>query len=321
MADNKLEFKITHDVDNNVVHLNEMSLEVAIAFVTLIQSVTKIVELTPKNKELKISVTKGSAAVSIEGTQVKSLEKSFQDIVERKSNNKELVIQWRKIQTLFTSNGIHYQANFYSDNQPISILEQLKSTKKLRTRKKERPPVESNIEFITGKLIAVGGKIPNIHVENPEGVKITISCTEGKANKAKAFLYNNIWLSIWVTKTDEKDKYEMCDSYWEQQQDIFNEFAAFIKEFKGAKNEIESLKMVHYKCQEILKKQNYGVFRKFLRLFNTDKTDLNVLKTLLIAARPFAENEKLQLLISEMDVTFGKVFEKTKRTNFLNNDF
>lgn len=311
MADNRLEFKITHDLDNKDVQLENMSLEIAQAFVVLIQSVAGIVELTPKNKNLKISIRKGSAVVCVEGPEVKILEKRFKQVIENKSSNGELVKKWRNIQTLLSNNGIGYEANFFEKNKPVSILAQLTSSKKIRAKRKENPPIATNIEFMSGKLIAVGGKNPNIHVEISKNEKpVIIGCTELKANKAKVFLYNKIWLSVWSTKKGNDTEYEMCDSYWDTQSNIFNDFSSFIIALGKSHNEIESLKMLHYKCQEILISQNYGIYRKFLRLFNTETSDLNTLKTLLIVSRPFKEHERLKAIIDELDTIFQKKLAK-----------
>ncbi|MEO6612412.1 MAG: hypothetical protein ABIT05_06725 [Chitinophagaceae bacterium] len=311
MSDDRLEFKITHDLQKKDVYLEDMSLEIAKVFVVIIQSITGIVELTSKNKNLKISVRKGSAVICVEGSEIKTVETKFRQVIERRSTNKQLVEQWRRIQNVLNEDGAEYEANFYRKGKKISIIEDLKSSKKLRTRRKEKPPVKTNIEFLTGRLMAVGGKKPNIHVEVAKQEKaLVIECTELKANKAKAFLYKKIWLSVWVTQKGEEKEYVMCDSYWETQQNLFNRFSQFIKDMENSEDEIESLKILHYRCQEYLKNQDYGTYRKFLRLFNTESSDLNVLKTLLIVSRPFNESEILGLLLKELELLFEKKLAK-----------
>lgn len=311
MPVDRLEFKITHDLQKRDVHLEDMSLEIAKVFVVIIQSITGIVELTSKNKNLKISVRKGSAVICVEGPEIKTVETKFRQVIERRSTNKQLVEQWRRIQNVLNEDGAEYEANFYRKGKKVSIIKDLKSSKKLRTRRKEKPAVKTNIEFLTGKLLAVGGKKPNIHVEVAKQEKaLIIECTELKANKAKAFLYKKIWLSVWVTKKGEDKDYVMCDSYWETQEALFNNFSQFIKGMENAEDEIESLKKLHYKCQDFLKVQDYGNYRKFLRLFNTENTDLNVLKTLLIVSRPFKESETLGPLLKELENLFQKKLEK-----------
>jgi hypothetical protein len=305
MAD-KLEFKITHDNNRKEVKLGEMSPQVANAFVKLIQSITRIVELTPENEGTTICIKEGSAVVSIEGPSVKSVEESYQQVLKKESSDGRLVEEWRKVQTVFSKNGITYEASFTEKNIRKSILGELVSAKRITKRKSKRPPAETNVEFLVGHLIEVGGKKPNIHIETSDGERLTISCNELKANKAKAFLYEKIWLSVWLTGSEEKKKYEMCDSYWDIQQPIFDDFTTFIKTFKGCENEVESLKLIHYKCQNILKTKNYGIYRKFLRLFNNDKTDINVLKTLLIVSSPFKTNDKIEPIFNELEELFNR---------------
>jgi hypothetical protein len=310
MDDHKLEIKITHDNSQKEVELDAMSIAVAKAFIILVNSLTRIVELTPGSRNAKISIKKGSAAVSVEGASVEIVEENYRQILEKQSSNKELVDEWRKIQNLFSKNGIQYEANFYTKSRKLSILDQLKNSKKLRTKRAEKPPVETNIEFLSGKLIAVGGKKPNIHIETLESIRATISCSEAKANKAKAFLYNTILLSVWKSGSSDSPKYDMCDSYFESQKPTYDDFAGFIFNLKNSANEIDSLKLIHYKCQEILKSQNYGVYRKFLKLFLTDKMDANVLKTLLIASRPFQENERISPIFQELNRLFDDKMRK-----------
>lgn len=292
--------------------MDNMSIGVSNALLTILKATTRIVELTPDSKNIRICVKEGSAVVSIQGPAVEAVRKQFTQIVERRSFNKELVEEWRSIQTLFSSNGIQYEASFMIGNSSTSIVDSLKSKKQFRTKRKIRPPVSLNIVFITGKLIAVGGKNPNIHIENEKNDRIVISCTELGANKAKAFLYKKIMVCSWCTKAPGHDKFELCDSYWENQVDLFNEFRDFVSRLSKAKDEIDSLKMLHYKCQEILKEQDYKKFRKFLRLFNTEKQDINILKTLLIVSRPFANQDNIKPIFQEIEQKFKKKFEKLK---------
>jgi hypothetical protein len=312
VSSNKLEFKITHDVQDQKVNMGDMSIEVSHALLTLLKAMTRIVELTPNNKNLRICVKQGSAVVSIQGTSVETVQKNFSQIVKKKSSNKDLIEEWRRIQTLFSTNGIRYEAAFFEGNKSTSIVDDLKSSTQFRAKKKSRPPVATNIIFLSGKLIAVGGKFPNIHIDDQEDNRITISCTEVGANKAKAFLYKTILLSAWSTKTTGKDKLEMCDSYWENQRPMFSEFQEFIQQLKKAPDEIESLKLIHYKCQDLLKMQDFKKYRKFLRLFNNERSDINVLKTLLIVSRSFATQENIQPILIELDLKFRKKLEKIK---------
>lgn len=52
-----------------------MSIDVTKAFLILVQSVTKIAVLAPKNKDLKICIKQGATEVSIQVPEVKSSDK------------------------------------------------------------------------------------------------------------------------------------------------------------------------------------------------------------------------------------------------------
>ena len=112
MAEPKLEFRIVRDVKDQKIQMDNMSVDVSNALLIILKATTRIVELTPNHKNIRICVKEGSAVVSIQGTAVEAVQKQFTQIVERKSSNKELVEEWRNIQTLFTSNGIQYEAAF-----------------------------------------------------------------------------------------------------------------------------------------------------------------------------------------------------------------
>lgn len=311
VPEDKLEFRITHDTKDQKIEMDNMTIEVSKALTAILQATTRIVELTPNNKKLRICVKEGSAVVSMQGPVVESVQKQFNQILEKKSSNKELIEEWRSIQTLFSNNGITYEASFRIKNSVTSITESLKSSTQFRSKKISKPPVNTNVVFLSGKLIAVGGKHPNIHIDDKEHNRVTISCTELGANKAKAYLYKDIFVSTWCTKSTD-NKYELCDSYAENQVAMYKEFRDFIAALKKAPDEIESLKMIHYKSQEILKQNQFRKYRKFLKLFNTDRNDINVLKTLLIVSRPFADQENIHLIYKEIDEKFRRKFAKLK---------
>lgn len=178
-----------------------------------------------------------------------------------------------------------------------------------RTKAIHNPRIEPNIEFIQAKMIAVGGKSPNIHIEPTEGERMIVSCTELNANKAKAYLYKDILISIWETDKLNKKTLELCDSY--HQIDIFEDLKSFIDELNSAKDEIDSLDKIHNKCRFYLDKQDYGNFRKLIRLFIHENTDINILKTILIITRSFKEHERLK----EARENIKEIFDKKMRGN------
>lgn len=304
MSENKLEFIIKKDSAKKDVELTGMTVEAAKAFSVLFNSIINIVRITHP-EGVKIKIRSGSAVVSAEGNeeQIAIIQKSYNDIINFRSENKELVNEWRSVQKLISANGLDYEANFYQGSVKTSFLQSLKQTKKLRTRPVSNPIV-STIKFMSGKLIAVGGSNPNIHLENSAGKRITINCTEQNAKKANRFLYENILVSCWSKAGKDDIKYELCESYWHQAD--FDLLKNGINEFLSISNEIAQLKVLHYKCRELLDKKDYDTFRKFLRLFTHDTTDVNILKTILIVTQSFKEHDKLK----EMRLALKEVFDK-----------
>ncbi|RYE27483.1 MAG: hypothetical protein EOP45_01045 [Sphingobacteriaceae bacterium] len=312
MTENKLEFIINKDSTKNKVELDGMSVEAASAFSVLLNSMVKIVQANPNNEGLRIQIKSGSAVLIAEGTeeQIEEIQENFTDILNFKSSNKELVGEWRAIQSLFLANGLEYEANIYKKNQKTSILPHLKSSKIFRS-KPVSTPLKSSIKFLQGKLIAVGGSNPNIHLEDSTGKRITISCTEVNAKKANRFLYDKILISCWVKAGGQDERYELCDSYWKVED--FRSLESFIKEFAVTSDEINQLKMLHYKCRDFLDNKDYGSVRKFIRLFNHDSTDVNILKTILIITQPFKDHERLKDMRQGLKELFEKKMADYKR--------
>lgn len=303
--DNKLEIKIIKDSNKDDANLHAMSLEVAKAFLILVESVTQIVEQTSNNKDLRINVENGSVALSVEGNGVETLQKDFLEVIENGSTDKLLVEPWRKIQSLFLTNGLQYSATISTTKRQTSVFEILKKTKTLRTKPQKRKVAKTNIEFIQGKLIEIGGKFPNIHVELPSNKKITIRCTESNAFKARNYLYQTIYLSSWVKNKGDEKEYELCDSYQVNKDSAFFRLKKFIETFETSEDEITSLSLLHDECSDYLDNEDFGNFRKFLRLFIHESTDVNSLHTILILSQFFRNNERLKEHVEALENLFN----------------
>jgi len=305
MDDNKFELKITKDINGNTIDINSMSLETVQSFLIMIEAITKIVELNPDKKNITISISAGSAAVAAQGEKINETKKDFNTVIEFNSTNKELFEPWRKLQNLFSANGLQYEANFWVKDEKESVVEIIRNSKLLKAKPVPKH-FEASVTFMTGSLIAVGGKIPNIHIENDSNKKerLIISCTKSKAIKAREFLYQNIYFSAWIKESDDNKKiYELCDSYRDNL--IFDELKVFIEDLKNL-DEIEALNKIHLKCREYLDVQNYGTFRKFLRLFIHENTDVNILKELLLTTQSLKDHER----ITEMRMNLKAIFDK-----------
>jgi len=303
MSQARLEIKIVKDVNEKDIDLKAMSLQAAQSFLLLFESITKIVKLTPENKEIKIQVTSGSAVIAAEGEAVSKAKKEFDKILENKSTKRELVEQWRRIQTVFAANGLSYEANFFMKGEKVPFYDLLRSRKTLRAKPVVSKKFTTDLEFLSGKLIAVGGKNPNIHVEVDGKALPPISCTEINATKAKAYLYQTILFSVWAKEAGGTKRYALCDSY--ANKEIYDELRSIIAELYSS-DQVEALKKVHYQCREYLDDQDYGRLRKFLRLFVHESTDVNILKMILIVTQSVKEHERLKLTIETTQTLFDK---------------
>jgi hypothetical protein len=319
MTQNKLEIKILKDSGENDVSLMAMTLEAAKAFLIIVESITKIVELTPNNEQPKIQITSGSAVVTIEGEMIEEIKQEFDQILKSQSSQKELVEQWRRVQKVFAANGLHYEANFFQQGEKIPIYDALKNRQKLRSQPIKKKKLQTTLTFLSGKLIAVGGKKPNIHIETKQDddsneERITIACTEANAGKAKVYLYQTIRCSLWRQNSGGRKQFILCDSY--HTEDIFLELQSFVKEM-FEQNEIEALKCLHYRCRDYLNEQDYGRLRKLLRLFTHESTDINILKTILIITQSVKHQERLKSTIDMLQTLFdrqlGEIRKQTEK--------
>jgi hypothetical protein len=289
-----------------------MSLETAKAFAVLVDSLIGIAELTAKNKNITIEIKEGSACVALYGEPVSIIKKELDQIVSIQSVESSKVKYWNDMREIISANGYDFKAEFTLQGTVFPLMNILKSSKKLVVRRTKNPPVSTNIVFMTGKLIAVGGKSPNIHIDDETNKRQVLKCTHVSATKAKAFLYQDIVLSAWSEKKTNSIDYELCDSYYQKDIGIYNEFKDFIKKFTNAEDDIASYKLLHYQCRRYLDEQDYGTYRKFLRLFVHEKMDINILNTILIISDSLRSNDRLKELLDRMEEIFDSKNKKYK---------
>jgi len=289
-----------------------MSVNAAQAFSILLTATINIIKLNENSEGINIQIKSGSAVIIAEGNdeQIAEIEHNFNEVVRYRSSNKELVNSWRDVQKLFHANGLEYSANIVRGSKRTSILSALKTSRSLRA-KPVTYKISNSIRFLHGKLLAVGGTNPNIHLEQIGKKPLIIKCTEVNAKKARGFLYEQINISCWVKSGKEEDEYELCDSYWDIK--YFRDFESFVNDFSNTSNEVEQLKKLHYKSRTYLDAKEYGSFRKFLRLFIHESMDVNILKTLLIITQTFKEHEKLAEMREKMRILFEKQLKIQRR--------
>jgi hypothetical protein len=312
MDENQLEFVISKDAAHREVALDAMSVNAAQAFSVLLTATINIIKLNENSDSIQLQLKPGSARIVADGNdeQIAELEHNFNEVVRYRSSNKELVNSWREVQKLFHANGLEYRASIIRDSKRTSIFETLKSSKAFRA-KPGNYQIKNSIRFLQGKLLAVGGTNPNIHLEQSGKKPLIIKCTEANAKKARGFLYEAISISCWVKSGKEEEEYELCDSYWDTK--YFKDFSNFLNDFSNTSNEVEQLKKLHYKSRAYLDIKEYGAFRKFMRLFIHDSTDVNILKTLLIITQSFKGHEKLGEMREKMHVLFEKRLKIQRR--------
>lgn len=309
MPENKIEFIIHRDSDNQQVALNSLSIEAASALKVLLENVTEIAKLNPEYADVKIQLLPGSAVVAIEGTgqQIASINANLDSVINHDTEDKDLVEKWRNIQSLFVANGLHYEVNVIRNGQRTEVLQRIKGSKPFRA-KTVRKQSETRIIFLYGKLINVGGKSPNIHILDEHQIEHTIACSETQAKSANRYLYDTILLSAWEKVIrGAKSQFEFCDVYGNP--DIFGDFKAFIEDFQNTNNQVEALKKIHYKCRSLLDAKDYLNFKKFARLFRHGSTDVNVLKTILIITQSFKEHDELGSIRQHLKDLFDEKME------------
>lgn len=290
MAENKIELIVKKDKNKNDVHLDAMSLDAAQSFLALFESLTKIVELTPNNGDAKIQITTGSVCAVATGNQtIASIISDFDLMVNHQSSNSDVIKEWRKMQSLFIANGLEYEVNFYdgATKKKTSVLETIKQARRFSV-KTSRKTYDNSVKFLAGKLIEVGGKTPNIHIDEHRPV----TCNEENAAiAAKDYLYKFIRVGVWSKQNEDGDvSYELCDVYNNQQQ--YQDFKDFFDTLNSASN-VERLTLIHRKIKNLLINEDFSQLRKLLLLWIHPSTDIQTLKIILVITKSFKDDDRI----------------------------
>jgi hypothetical protein len=292
MSENKIEFKLTKDIDGSDIELSNMSLEAIKSFNVLLDSVLKIVSNAVNPNNIRIKIEKGSASISAkcDNSQIETIFADYNDVIEHRSSKKELVHPWRSVQDLIVSNGYAYEINFVKDSIPHAVTDNIKSARPIRSRAIRTQP-EFQICFLSGKLQTIGGKNPNFHLIDDEGNADVIRCNESDAIIVKNSLYHNVYISCWRKNVpDKRPLYFYCDIY--PKPSIFDEFKSFIEAYDITELD-EFLYQLHNKVKEYLSKKDKTHLVKFIKLFNHQSTDVNILKTILVITKAFNDNSSI----------------------------
>jgi hypothetical protein len=302
MKKGKLELKIIKDTDGSEISLDSMSLAASKAFIVFIQSLTQIAEQITDKKDVKIIVTKGSASVALEAVEeeIENIECKYNDVIKYSSSNSDFIDPMRAIQSVICANGLQYEANIIKESigSKRAIIDGFKQRRKFFSKTTRTKKQEFKIEFLSGKLLEIGGKKPNIHIVCGKDT-ICVACTEEEAWKVNQFIYKEIYLSVKAQyKNGVRTKIEFCDFY--ANEDDFNELK-YLYEKCINDNGLERFDFIYdYVVGKLTKElKDAGYLNKLMRLFQYDFSDRGVLRTILTAIKPKIKTDK-GLIIKDM---------------------
>lgn len=309
MRKDKLEFKIITDSNGKKIELDNLTVEAAQALMVFVESLTKIAEQSSNPEKVKISVTPGSACVALEAPEeeIREIENEMKVVSRNKSTKKAFVEPLRAMQVLISNNGLGYEANVIKNNHKTPILDLFKQKRRFQLAPKEKIKSEFSIAFFDGKLIEVGGKNPNIHILINDK-KQTVSCSEEQARKVNSFLYNDIKISAWEQKVKgQKSVYTFCDNYVNDS--LYDELKVFVDN-NLQKEGTAPLKDIHYKLRDYFNSKKFGEANKLIKLFCNDNVDIGRLRTILVIAKSFRDNDKLKESLSIIENVLQDKIEK-----------
>lgn len=294
MDTSKLELKIVSDSNGKSIELDNLSILAAKSLNIFLDSLINLVDAVPleNRASLTFQVKKGSACVAVEGfsSGIEYLEKNFEEVVNCKSTNKELVNNWKAIQDVILANGLNYEVNIVTPQKgKVTLIEKIK-TSPFKVKIK-RHKADTNIHFLKGKLIAIGGSRPNFHLYNDQQEETIVQCDEVIAKKISSLLYTEIYVSTWCKKTPgTKPIHTYADAYIHESD--FLEFRNFVTKNIPEKDSEEFIK-IHDKIREIVEKQDFGKLKKFMKLFNHSSVEPSTLKTILVNTKAFRNHPNI----------------------------
>ncbi|MCW3071069.1 MAG: hypothetical protein JWO44_959 [Bacteroidetes bacterium] len=299
MAKDKFEIRIVKDEGNKDLHLASMSIAAAKSLTVFIQSLTKIAELQENSKDIKISVTKGSAKVALEAPakKIAVIEQQLKDVADNKSKNKILVNSWKNIQQTISANGLQYEAIFSKGGRNESVIDVLKQKKYFQIKRKARKKPDYSLNFYTGRLYDVGGKkVSNIHIELKEDLNLTIGCSENDIREIVKYIYTNVTVALWESKK-ETGKYQFCDYYSnEDEASKYKDLSARMLQIDGSVKQKEVYNII----DNCLHDNKFREAKKFMRLFNHKTADPNVLRMILVATKSVKDENEIASIRAEI---------------------
>ena len=294
MIEHKLELKINKEADGSSINLDALSVTATQSLIVLLQSITQIIELTPNSSGITIQVKKGSATILADTSpqQLEAIENSFNEVVTYKSNNRELIDSWKKIQSIVKANGLEYEINFIRGQNKRPVTEFFKQRKRFSISRNASSK-DYDLIFLKGKLNAVGGTKPSIKLLTSGAKLEIISCHAKQAVRITKLLYSNVFIAVWRKKVKVKgsnDKF-FCDSYIDSK--YFDMFNAFFLRNQNHEDISDYFVAIHYQMKELLDVGDFPGVKKFMRLFNHASSSVGELKTILIITKSFQQHPDL----------------------------
>lgn len=299
---NRIEFKITSDSQGQEVRMDDMPIEVASALNVFMGSLTEIAVLQHDSSQVKISLYQNgnaTAGITAPDFQFAEIERSLDDVINYRSNNSEYVKAFREVQKKIVANGLGYEVSLIKDgNAPRPLTNKFKDQRIFRVTKNPQAEEIIELRFIKGKLLASGGKNPNIHIDMPHAILPPINCTEEQAKRISSFLYNEVLICAWrSTRGTAKPKYYLCDHYVNE--DLFNTLRDFV-ELNKQTNGLDRFHQIHDKLVQTISEQGLSATRKIIRLFKHESVESGKLRTILITLKSFKDSPELQVILEEL---------------------
>ncbi len=186
-----------------------------------------------------------------------------------------------------------------SQHSQIDFLQEFKRTKSFYTKRTPKTKRISELEFVNGELIDLGGKKINFHImPRDKDDAIIVNCkTKEQARKLGKFVYSQAFVVVHTKKRNQsKPIREFVDYYSDVNQ--FNQYKEFydrIQELEGQERYTEFHELIF---QILNTSQDLDLslrkIRKYVRLFDHSWTESGQLRTILVSLKAFRNNIILQ---------------------------
>ncbi len=301
----KFEITIEKNADGNKADMKNLSLDELKALGVMLNSMSTILE-NEGAKDAKIAIEEGSIKLVLPLVTAATMIGNFNTVIENKSDNAPLVESYRELKNLFHNSELEFDIRVVNNTgKTVHLLDELLAAKSIRTKNIKRDKDVSLI-FITGMIRDIGGLSPNFHVFDKNNKKYKITCTKEEAVFFRNYLYDNIFISAWMTKKPGYSvSYRFNDKYTNVQDfDVHSKINS--SAYKLAT--LDSLELIDDTLTSYFKKKDFLSARKMIKLFNDYSVNNSILKTILINTKSFKNNNE----ISDIRENIVKILEKKK---------